>query len=171
MSPERCLLIFGGLSLAAFGMLFGLYYAIFVEHQTLDTMGGSLAAAFVHAAERDRGKSEAALVSYAETKYDYVRQVDVHSHWIGLAMLMIVLGVVFDEVAFRERARFWIALALLIGSGLFPLGVILQTARFELCGSVLAVGGSGLVIASLSIIAVGFARQKQLSYSPERRIC
>ena len=41
-----------------------------------------------------------------ETKYDYVRQVDLHSHWIGLAMLMIVLGVVFDEVAFGERARY-----------------------------------------------------------------
>jgi len=171
VSRARSLLLFGGLGLAAFGMLFGLYYAIFVEHQTLDKMGGSLAAAFVHAAERDWGKSEAELVIYSETKYDYVRQVDVHSHWIGLAMLMIVLGVVFDEVAFRERVRLWIALALLIGSGLFPLGVILQTARFELFGSVLAIGGSGLVIASLSIIAVGFARQKQLSYSEERRIC
>ncbi len=31
------------LALAAFGMLYGLHYALFVEHQTLDRMGGSLA--------------------------------------------------------------------------------------------------------------------------------
>lgn len=171
MSPARSLLVFGGLGLAGFGMLFGLYYAIFIEHQTLDKMGGSLTAAFTQAAERERGKSETALVSYAETKYDYVRQVDVHSHWIGLAMLMIVLGVLFDEVALGERARFGIALALFAGSVMFPLGVVLETAHRQWFGSVLAIGGSALVIIALAAIAVGFARQKHWSYSGLSHIC
>ena len=92
MSKARKLLIFGGTLLAAFGMLYGLHYAVFVEHQTLDRMGGSLANAFAHAADRRWDDSQLALTTYRETKYDYVRQVDVHSHWIGLAMLMIVLG-------------------------------------------------------------------------------
>ena len=43
MSSARKLLVFGGLTLAAVGMLYGLHYAVFVEHQTLDTMGGALA--------------------------------------------------------------------------------------------------------------------------------
>ncbi len=164
MSSARKLLIFGGLSLAAIGMLYGLYYALFVEHQTLDRMGGSLATAFVQAADRQWGDSEAAILSYKETKYDYVRQVDAHSHWIGLAMLMIVLGVAFDDVAFGARVRFRIALALLIGSSVFPLGVILQTvdhsvAFWWLVGSVLAIAGSALVIMALAVAAVGFARQ------------
>src|SRR5215475_15891399 len=77
------LLIIGGLSLVAFGMFYGLYYAAFVEHQTLDQMGGSLAQTFVHAAERNSDQSKAALDAYGATKYDYVRQVDAHSHWIG----------------------------------------------------------------------------------------
>src|SRR2546422_11681369 len=128
MNRARKVLVFGGLALAAFGMLYGLYYAVFVEHQTLDHMGGSLANAFVRAAQRQMADSRAALDAYASAKYDYVRQVDVHSHWIGLAMLMIVLGAAFEEVAFPEQVRFWIALVLLIGSVVFPLGVILQTA-------------------------------------------
>jgi hypothetical protein len=105
----RRLLILGGTVLAVLGMLYGLHYAVFVEHQTLDRMGGSLAGAFVHAAERRWDDSQDALTTYRETKYDYVRQVDLHSHWIALSMLLIVLGVVFDEVAFAERARFAIA--------------------------------------------------------------
>ena len=100
VSRSRKLLILGGTVLAVLGMLYGLHYAVFVEHQTLDRMGGSLAGAFAHAAERRGDDSQLALTAYRETKYDYVRQVDLHSHWIGLAMLMIVLGVVFDEVAF-----------------------------------------------------------------------
>jgi hypothetical protein len=143
-------------------MLYGLHYAVFIEHQTLDGMGGSLTTAFVQAAGRDWQQSESALIAYRETKYDYVRQVDLHSHWIGLAMLMIVLGVVFDEVTFGERVRFVIALAMLTGSVVFPLGVILQTARMApqmaRLGSALAIAGSALVIVALGAAAVGFLR-------------
>jgi hypothetical protein len=159
VSRSRKLLILGGTVLAVLGMLYGLHYAVFVEHQTLDRMGGSLAGAFAHAAERRGDDSHLALTAYRETKYDYVRQVDLHSHWIGLAMLLIVLGVVFDEVAFAERARFAIALAMLAGSIVFPLGVILQTVHPAPLGSVFAIAGSALVIAALGATAVGFVRE------------
>jgi len=159
VSRSRKILIFGGTVLAVLGMLYGLHYAVFVEHQTLDRMSGSLAGAFAHAAERGGDDSQDALTAYRETKYDYVRQVDLHSHWIGLAMLLIVLGVVFDEVAFAERARFAVALAMLTGSIVFPLGVILQTVHMAPLGSVLAIAGSALVIAALGATAVGFMRE------------
>ena len=159
MSRSRKLLILGGTVLAVLGMLYGLHYAVFVEHQTLDRMSGSLAGAFAHAAERGGDDSQDALTVYRETKYDYVRQVDLHSHWIGLAMLLIVLGGVFDEVAFAERTRFAVALAMLAGSIVFPLGVILQTVHMAPLGSVLAIAGSALVIAALGATAVGFMRE------------
>jgi hypothetical protein len=159
VSRSRKLLILGGTFLAVLGMLYGLHYAVFVEHQTLDRMGGSLAGAFAHAADRRGDDSQLALTAYRETKYDYLRQVDLHSHWIGLAMLLIVLGVVFDEVAFAERARFGVALAMLAGSIVFPLGVILQTVHMAPLGSILAIAGSALVIAALGATAVGFMRE------------
>lgn len=159
MNRARKVLIAGGTILALVGMLYGLHYAVFVEHQTLDRMGGSLAGAFVHAAERHGDESQMALSAYRETKYEYVRQVDVHSHWIGLAMLMIVLGVVLDDAALAERARFGIALAMLTGSILFPLGVILQTTHAVLLASALAIAGSALVIIAMSAAAVGFMRR------------
>ena len=158
MSQARKVLIIGGMVLAAVGMLYGLHYAVFVEHQTLDRMDGSLSDAFAYAAEHRWDDSQSALTAYRESKYHYVRQVDVHSHWIGLAMLMIVLGVVFDEVAFSERVRFAIALAMLAGSIVFPLGVILQTARMAPLGSGLAIAGSALVIMAMGAAAMGFVK-------------
>ena len=160
MTPSRRLLVFGGIALAAFGMLYGLHYALFVEHQTLDRMGASLSEAFVRAAQRQMPQAHDAIDTYASTKYDYVRQVDVHSHWTGLAMLMIVLGVAFDGVGFSERVRAWIAGSLLAGSVLFPLGVILQTSSHgSVLGSALAIVGSGLVTLALAAAAWGFTRQ------------
>jgi hypothetical protein len=159
MSAARKLLIFGGLALAAFGMLYGLYYALFVEHQTLDRMGGSLATAFVQAAQRNLPAAQSALDGYAETKYDYVRQVDAHSHWIGLAMVMIIFGTVLDRMAFTERTRFFIAIALALGSFIFPGAVILQTFNHgSPLSSGLAVAGSVLIIGAMVAAAVGFAR-------------
>ena len=158
MNDAQKVLIFGGFILAAFGMLYGLHYAIFVEHQTLDRMGGSLAAAFVNAAEGHLPEAESALETYASTKYDYVRQVDVHSHWIGLSMLLIVMGVIFDHVAFSLRVRFWIDIALLAGAFIFPLGVVLQTlSHGAFFPSALAVLGSALVTIALAAVAWGLA--------------
>jgi hypothetical protein len=160
MSGSRKLLIFGGITLAAFGMLYGLHYALFVEHQMLDRMGGSLATAFTQVAARNWSGSESALADYADTKYKYVRQVDVHSHWIGLGMLMIVLGVAFERVGFSERSWRWIAAAFMTGSVVFPLGVILQTAKSGAAlGSALAVVGSALVTVALAAVAIGFWRR------------
>jgi len=161
MSGARKVLIFGGVALAAFGMLYGLHYAVFVEHQTLDGMGASLMAVFTSAAARNMPQAHASLQSYADTKYKYIRQVDVHSHWIGLAMLMIVLGVAFDSTALSSRMQTLVAWGLLTGSVVFPLGVMLQTlTRGSELANACAIAGSGLVIVSLAVTAVGFARAK-----------
>jgi hypothetical protein len=160
VSAARKLLILGGVSLATFGMLYGLHYALLVEHQTLARMGGQLSAAFVSAAQGQSTDAHAAVQGYASTKYDYVRQVDVHSHWIGLAMIMIVLGVVFDRTGLSDRMSLMIAAAMMAGSIVFPLGVLLQSAYHGAeFASVLAIAGSVLVIASLGVAAVGFIRQ------------
>lgn len=160
MTASRKILLIGGLILAAFGMLYGLQYALFEEHQTLDQMGGALAQSFTAAASRNATQSHSALARYGETKYDYVRQVDAHSHWIGLAMLLIVLGVVFHRVNFAEPVRQLIAFSLLAGSVLFPLAVLLQTSHHgAMMYKALAVIGPGLVITALLAASWGFTRR------------
>jgi hypothetical protein len=157
MNASNKILVIGGLALAAFGMLYGLHYAVFIEHQTLDRMGGALAGSFVQVAQRQVLQAHAAIDNYGWTRYNYVRQVDVHSHWIGLGMLMIVLGVVFDRQRYSERVRRWLALVLLTGSVVFPLGVILQTVTHGgILASALAVSGSVLVTFGLAATAWGF---------------
>lgn len=163
MSGSRKVLIISGVALALWGMGFGLYYALFVEHQTLDKIGGSLATSFADAASGDVIASRAALQTYDDTQFDYVRSVDVHSHWIGLAMLLIVFGVAFDRVRFHENRKLLLAWALVIGSVTFPLGVILQTLDRGIIPQAVAAIGAALVIIALAIIALGFARTERNS--------
>lgn len=161
MSAARRLLIVGGIALALLGMIYGVWYAVFVEHQELDGIGRSLATGFSAAARRDAAGADAALIQYKNLKYAYDRHVDVHGHWIGLAMVLIVLGIGIDRMGFSEQFKMLLATALLFGSFLFPLGVLLQTLSGGSVPRVLAVAGSGLVIASLTGMTVGFARGRK----------
>jgi hypothetical protein len=163
MSAARRILLIGGIALALWGMGYGLWYAVFAEHQVLDGIGSSLATGFAAAAERNPASTEAALAKYREAKYVYDRQVDVHSHWIGLAMLLIVLGIGFDRVSFSDRLKLLLALGLFLGALLFPLGVLLQTMSHGGLPRAIAVAGSVLVIGSLAGIAVGLGRSLTLA--------
>ncbi len=160
MSSGRKLLLSGGLVLALVGMAYGLWYAVFQEHQTLDAIGGSLTSAFVHGARGDRTSAMRAIDEYGASAYVYVRQVDAHSHWIGLAMLLLMVGVAFDRVAFSERVRLCLAAMLVLGSAAFPAGVLLQTVLLGPVPQVVAVIGSALVMVGLGGTAVGLARAR-----------
>ena len=159
MSSSRRLLIIGGIALAIWGMSYGLWYAVFAEHQALDNIGASLAGSFAAAAERNPAAMESSLEQYREAKYVYDRQVDVHGHWIGLAMLLIVLGIGFDRIGFSERLKTWLATGLLLGAIIFPLGVQLQTMSHGPFPRAVAIVGSALVISGLAGGALGAMRR------------
>ena len=160
MSASRKLLLVAGVALAIWAMTYGLWYALFAEHQHLEGMGVSLATAFTRAAERNMTEANAAIRAYADTRFAYVRHVDVHSHWGGLALLLIIFGAIFDRLSFKERARFWLAAVLLAGSVIFPLGVILQVVDPSWWPRALAALGSGMVTIALAFVAWGFGRQR-----------
>ena len=163
MSDARRLLILGGIALALLGMSYGLWYAVFSEHQELDSIGKSLATGFIGAAERNGAAAAAALEQYRQEKYHYDRHVDVHGHWIGLAMLLLVLGIAFDRIGYSNGVKYLLALSLLVGSFIFPLGVFMQTYSHGLGPRVAAIAGSALVIVSLVAISLGFAWGKRTS--------
>jgi hypothetical protein len=160
MSARQVLLI-GGILLAIVGMSHGFWYAVFAEHQALDGMGQSLASGFQAAADRNSSGAEKALLQYRELKYAYDRQVDVHGHWIGLSMLLIVLAIGSDRIAIAEKRKLLLAWTLLLGSGLFPLGVLMQTWNRGLAPKGVAVLGSALVIAALAGIVFSLLRRHE----------
>jgi hypothetical protein len=152
------MLMVSGVVIALWGMSFGLYYALFVEHQTLERIGSALAQSFIDGARGDLLLSRESLQTHADARFNYVRSVDVHSHWIGLAMLLILLGVVFDRAAIARTRRALTALLLVLGSIAFPLGVMLQTLDRGFLPQTITAVGAGLVIVGLAGVLPGIAR-------------
>ena len=158
MNKTQKLLIISGLLLALLGMCYGLYYALFDEHQTLQGMGISMATGFAKAAENNMAEAHAAIETFADIQFEYVREVHAHSHWISLGMLLIVLGMAFNQIAFNERHRFLIALTLVSGATIFPLGVLLQNFSTGLLGSILSIFGTIAIIVSFFLVTWGFVK-------------
>jgi len=163
MTAARRILIVGGIALALWGMAYGLWYAAFAEHQALDGIGAALTNAFTAAAQRQPAQAQAAMAQYRETKYVYERHVDVHSHWIGLALLLIILGLALDHLSFSEMIKRLLAWFAVAGSVLFPLGVLLQTINHGNGPRAVAVLGSALLVIALAAFALGFARRPRAS--------
>lgn len=164
MSASRRILIVGGIALAFWGMGYGLWYAVFAEHQALNGIGSSLGTAFAAAASRNPDAAASAFNDYKEAKFVYDRQVDIHGHWIGLAMLVIVIGIGFDRLRFSERQKLAFSVALLSGAAIFPLGVFLQTFNHGPIPRAIAIFGSAVVIIALAGITLGLAMRPS---SPE----
>jgi hypothetical protein len=156
----RQLLLFGGIALAILGMSYGLWYAVFAEHQALDGIGMSLTSGFQAAADRNPASAENALLQYRQAKYTYDRQVDVHGHWLGLSMLLIILAIASDQISIAEKWKFLLALGLVLGSVLFPFGVLMQTWSHGTLPRAVAIAGSAMVIASLAGMVLGFLRRQ-----------
>ena len=159
MRRAQQMLAIAGLALAVWAMTYGFYYAVWIEHQTLDHIGGWLAGAFQHAAMRDMTAARAGLDDYARAKYVYTREVDAHSHWIGMAMVLLALAALWNRLEFGEVARRMLAGALILGAYGFPLGVLLQNHLAAPIGQGVAVITSGLLIVAFAMVAYGFARR------------
>jgi hypothetical protein len=157
LTAARRVLLIGGMALAVVGMCHGTWYAVFAEHQALARIGASLATAFTRAAEQNPAQVQASLSNYREAKYVYERQVDAHGHWIGLAMLLIVLGIAFDRIGYSEKWQLVLAIALLAGAVLFPFSVLVQTLDHGPLPRALSAASSGLMIAAMAAAAWGFA--------------
>jgi len=71
----------------------------------------------------------------------------------------MVLGIGLDRLQFSEKIKMFVSVSALLGSFLFPLGVLLQTADHGNAPRALAVLGSALVIVALAAFASGFARK------------
>src|SRR5262249_1838811 len=121
-------------------------------------IGFHLAKSFVYAASQRPADASGSLYLYDASQYEYVRYVDVHSHWIGLGMLLLLFGIVFDRIGGDERNRMFIAWLLVLGSFGFPGGVLVQTFSSAVVGKIIAGIGSALVTLGLIGAAFGFLR-------------
>ena len=164
MSSSR-LAIIGGLVLLALSMAYGLWYALALEHQRLEQVGGSLAESFMQAAAGNLEGTHAKVQDYGDARYRYIREVDAHSHWTGLALLLVLLGLGFEQVGFAERVRLWLARVLLLSAAAFPACVLWQNFDHGNLPRIASAIFAGALVVAMALVAWGFIRRKRQAAS------
>lgn len=122
MTRSQWMLIATGLGLVAISMLYGFYYAVFDEHQTLEKIGVSMATGFAKAAEGDMEAARTFLQTYAVTRVEYLREVHGHSHMAVLGSVLIVIGLLLNKLTFGRVSQGILAFLLITGAVCLPLG-------------------------------------------------
>jgi hypothetical protein len=155
-TPQR-ILILTGLLLIAFTMAFGVWYAIFDEHQTLVGMGVHMATGFAEMASGNVAASNTALENYADLSREYGREIHAHGHWGMLSLILIIIGLAFNRLAIGERQGVILAWVMALSAALFPLGVLMQIGPAAGLGKLLTVPASlgmvlGLLISAWTLI-------------------
>jgi len=158
MTASQKILLTGGLVLAILGMAYGFWYAVADEHPTLERMGVSLASAFAEVAKGDMDHARESLDAYGTTRFEYIREVHTHGHVVALSTLLMVLGLFFNQLAFSERIRFFLASLLVFGTAALPLGSFLEIILTGSIPKAVAVLGTVAVIGGLFAVAFGFLR-------------
>ena len=150
--------IVGGLGLVLAGLIFGVYYAIFDEHQTLVAMGMAFAQSFFEAAGgNETGVAENIEILRANS-YEYMREVSVHAHIIELGTLALIVPLFSHRIGWDDGRKLLIARLFIAGSLVFCLGVFSQIFVLSVLTQALAVIGSGLVILCVGVLVVGLFR-------------
>jgi len=158
-SPQR-VLVLTGLFLIAFTMAFGVWYAIFDEHQTLVGMGVHMATGFAEMAAGNPEASTTALENYADLSREYGREVHAHGHWGMLSLVLIIIGLAFNRLALGERQGMLLAWLLALSAALFPLGVLLQIGPAAGLGKLLSVPASLGMVLGLLVSAWALIKEK-----------
>ncbi len=160
MSASQRILVLTGLFLIALTMAFGVWYAIFDEHQTLVGMGVHMANGFAGMAADNPEASTAALESYADLSQEYRREVHSHGHWGMLSLVLIIIGLAFNRLALNERQGLLLAWLLALSAALFPLGVLLQIGPAAGLGKLLSVPASLGMVLGLLVSAWALIKEK-----------
>ncbi len=145
LSPAR-ILIFGGILIALAGMLFGEFYAIFHLHQSAATIEDAMLAAVQAVARGDAQAVADPMATIGRMQENMGTKKDTHSHWVQLAYLCLILGLIQPYIALGPTWKKRWASIMVGASFILPLGVF-TIYYFGLRGSPLRTIGWGSIIA------------------------
>jgi hypothetical protein len=152
-------LLSGGTLLILAGFVYGAWYSYFdlyrserQEHAVLARMLDD--GAMGHGADADVAQ---AVNDYGALQAEKAVKIAAHSHIIEFGLLALLLGFVQPLVFLREKWKRRWAVALLIGSAVLPVFVLLELRLGLLAGGIADVGGLMVAIA-LTAMLVGMIR-------------
>jgi hypothetical protein len=150
-STEGRLLFAGGIALVLLGFFHGAYYAAtdLYKHEAQDF--SLLAQMNVGAAADDRSAVATALNGYGQLQGAKAVNIAAHAHSIEFGLLAVMLAFFQPYVRLRASWKWRWAVALLFGSLLLPLCVLLEIEYGLIAGGLADLAGLLIILALLAM--------------------
>jgi len=166
MSGSQRTLTVAALLLVAAGILLGIGHALAVRYNTVQVLQYRAQWAATSLASQ-HGPTNA--IQAAEHKsYIYTRVVDAHTHIIKLATVLLLIALLYPLIALPEKRKRTLAILLLTGICLFPLGVLAEIYVQGRSAQAAAAAGALLVILTFGGMVWGLLRGPAGHAKPSR---
>lgn len=105
----------------------------------------------------DMQKAEEELTKGMETEENFHNKVSAHSHALGMALLVLLLGLIQPFLGLPERVKSIFACVLVAGTILMPVGILVELANVATGTAIIIVGGA-LTIISVIVTLIGIIK-------------
>ena len=156
MSGWQRTLTVAALLLVAAGILVGFGHAVAVRHNTLPVL--QYRAHWAAAALASQNGPIEAIQAAEHKSYTYTRVVDAHTHIIKLATVLLLVALVYPLIGLPEKRKRTLAIVLLTGICVFPLGVLAEIYMRGRSAEVVAAVGALFVILAFACMVWGLLR-------------
>ncbi|HYL12231.1 MAG TPA: hypothetical protein VEV41_04315 [Terriglobales bacterium] len=156
MSGSQRTLAAAALILVVAGIVLGFVHAATVRYKTLPVL--QYRAHVTAAALASENGPEEAIQAAEHKSYAYIRVVDAHTHIIKLATVLLLVALVYPLVSLPEKRKQTLAIVLITGICVFPLGVLAEINMRGRSAQAVAAVGALLVILSFGGIVWGLLR-------------
>jgi hypothetical protein len=156
MSGAQRTLTVAALLLVAAGILVGFGHAMAVRYNTLPVL--QYRAHWTAAALTSQNGPRDAIQAAEHESYTYTRVVDAHTHIIKLATVLLLAALVYPLIRLPEKLKRTLAIVLLTGICVFPLGVLAEIYVRGRSAKAVAAVGAMLVILAFAAMVWGLLR-------------
>jgi hypothetical protein len=149
-------LMAAALLLVAAGIVAGFAHAAAAQYNTLPVL--QYRAHWAAASLASQNGPRDAIQAAEHKAYAYTRVVDAHTHIIKLATVLLLVALVYPLICLPEKRKRILAIVLVIGICVFPLGVLAEIYVRGRSAQVVAAVGAMLVILAFAGMVWGLLR-------------
>lgn len=153
--PSQKILLISGLSLLLLGMIYGGIYGAFFLENIHETEAEQMGKSIYYASEGDFSSAEKYHEKSVETASLAEMLKSAHAHLNSFSVIMLVIACNLPNIKMKEKWKIAAAIVFVIGTLLFPAGIILQPLVNKGLGKIISIIGGTGIMASTTVYLWG----------------
>jgi hypothetical protein len=150
--------VIAGLALIVGGLLFGLIFAYFVDHQARLVAADSYQPVFELLGENSATDWRALQEKINAQSLTHASAINFHAHSINMGVLLILVGLLVPLLGRAQGSGVALVVGFIVAACLYPAGLLLIALNFAVLGEIVATLGAVLAIAVFALLYLNFSK-------------